>query len=50
MIQKADEFSFGYRSVFYRAILSPDRRLGVEPESCVLAGIEGEDFFSPISE
>ncbi len=46
----ADEFSFGYRSVFYRALLSPDRRQGVEPGNCVLAGIEGEDFFSPISE
>ena len=46
----ADEFSFGYRSVFYMALLGPDRRQGVEPESCVLAGIEGKNFFSLISE
>ncbi len=42
----ADEFSFGYRSVFYRAL----PRLGVEPESCVLADIERADFFSTLSE
>ncbi len=37
----ADEFSFGYRSVFYMAL----PRLGVEPESCVLAEIERANFF-----